>query len=55
MWVDPDSGRSKLIGITSTSFAWVDENNPEICPEGHPTVYARVTAVLDWIKEVIHQ
>ena len=53
MWVDPDSGRSKLIGITS--FGWVDRNDPVICPEGHPAVYARVTAVLDWIKEVIHQ
>ena len=52
MWVDPDTGRSKLIGITS--FGEV-ENIPEICPKGHPTVYARVTAVLDWIKEVIHQ
>ena len=51
MWVDPDSGRSKLIGITS--FGEVDF--PVICPEGHPAVYARVTAVLDWIKEVIHQ
>jgi len=44
IWRDPQDGLSKLIGVTS----WGQPS----CNKGYPAIYARITAVLQWIKGI---